>query len=45
MGLAVVKRAFERQGGAVGVFSEPGKGCDFWIELRRAPDAPGSPSP
>lgn len=45
MGLAVVKRAIERQGGTVGVLSEPGKGSDFWIELNRAPEPPGPAAP
>lgn len=33
MGLAVVRAALERMGGAVGLESEPGKGSRFWIEL------------
>jgi signal transduction histidine kinase len=36
IGLAIVKRAAERMGGAVGVESEPGKGSRFWIELPSA---------
>jgi signal transduction histidine kinase len=36
IGLAIVKRATERMGGAVGVESEPGKGSRFWIELPAA---------
>jgi signal transduction histidine kinase len=40
MGLAVVKRAIERQGGTVGVFSEPNNGSDFWLELPRALEEP-----
>jgi signal transduction histidine kinase len=36
MGLAIVQRAAERQGGAVGVESEPGNGSRFWIELPTA---------
>ncbi len=33
IGLAIVKRAVERMGGATGVDSQPGKGACFWIEL------------
>ncbi len=33
IGLAIVQRAAERQGGSVGLESEPGKGSRFWIEL------------
>jgi signal transduction histidine kinase len=36
IGLAIVQRAAERQGGAVGLESEPGKGSRFWIELPAA---------
>jgi signal transduction histidine kinase len=36
MGLPIVQRAAERQGGSVGVESEPGKGSRFWIELPSA---------
>jgi PAS domain S-box-containing protein len=39
MGLAMVKRAIERQGGKVGVRSTPGEGSTFWIELPAAPAA------
>ncbi|MBA4138094.1 MAG: hypothetical protein C0518_12330 [Opitutus sp.] len=35
IGLAVVRRAVERMGGAVGVESEPGAGSTFWLELDR----------
>jgi signal transduction histidine kinase len=34
IGLAIVRKAVERMGGHVGVISEPGKGSQFWIELR-----------
>ena len=33
IGLAIVRKAVQRIGGAVGVESEPGQGSRFWIEL------------
>jgi len=36
IGLAIVQRAAERQGGTIGLDSEPGKGSRFWIELPAA---------
>jgi len=36
IGLAIVKKAIDRMGGAVGLQSEPGHGSIFWIELRAA---------
>ncbi len=33
IGLAIVKKAAERMGGAVGVISTPGLGSQFWIDL------------
>lgn len=36
IGLAIVKKAAERMGGAVGVKSKLGFGSEFWIELPRA---------
>jgi signal transduction histidine kinase len=40
MGLAIVRRAVEQMGGAVGVESEPGKGSRFWFELDIATPKP-----
>jgi PAS domain S-box-containing protein len=34
IGLAIVKRAAERMGGAVGVESQPGQGSRFWLQLK-----------
>jgi signal transduction histidine kinase len=34
IGLAIVRKVTERMGGSVGVESEPGKGCRFWVVLR-----------
>jgi PAS domain S-box-containing protein len=39
IGLAIVRKAVERMGGRVGLESEPGKGCAFWIELPKAGEA------
>lgn len=36
LGLSIVRKAVERMGGRIGVVSEPGKGSEFYIELRRA---------
>ena len=36
IGLALVKKAVERMGGAVGFESHPGQGSRFWLELQRA---------
>jgi signal transduction histidine kinase len=36
IGLAIVKRATELMNGQVGLFSEPGHGSSFWIELPSA---------
>lgn len=36
IGLAVVKRAVDRMGGAVDFESQPGRGTQFWIELPQA---------
>jgi PAS domain S-box-containing protein len=38
IGLAIVRRALERMGGAAGVASVPGRGSRFWVAL---PEAPG----
>jgi len=36
IGLTIVRKAIERMDGQVGFESEPGKGTDFWIQLRKA---------
>jgi PAS domain S-box-containing protein len=36
IGLALVKKAVDRMGGALGVESKPGEGSRFWIELDKA---------
>jgi len=36
VGLAIVRKAVDRMGGAVGVESQPGKGSRFWVELEAA---------
>ena len=33
IGLAIVRRAMDRMGGAAGVVSQPGEGSRFWIDL------------
>lgn len=37
IGLAIVKKAVERMGGAVGIESALGQGSRFWVELTAAP--------
>ncbi len=39
IGLAIVKKAVERMGGAAGVVSIPGAGSEFWIDLVTAGEA------
>ena len=41
IGLAIVKKAAERMGGAVGLESAPGKGSTFWLDLKN-PSDPGT---
>lgn len=36
IGLALVKKVVERMGGAVGLESDAGKGCRFWVEFKSA---------
>jgi signal transduction histidine kinase len=36
VGLTVVRKAIEKMGGHVGLESEPGKGSQFWLELKSA---------
>jgi signal transduction histidine kinase len=45
IGLAIVKKAAERMGGAVGVISTPGNGAEFWVDLRVAPVPAPAPAP
>lgn len=35
IGLTIVRKAVERMGGRAGFESEPGKGSNFWIELKK----------
>jgi PAS domain S-box-containing protein len=35
IGLAIVRKGVERMGGRAGVFSKPGTGSTFWIDLRK----------
>ncbi|MBS0384084.1 MAG: hypothetical protein JSS00_01890, partial [Proteobacteria bacterium] len=46
LGLAIVKRLALAMGGEVGLFSKPGYGATFWVELplAAAADAPAPPS-
>jgi len=36
IGLTIVRKAAERMGGQVGFESVPGKGSNFWIQLKKA---------
>ena len=45
IGLAIVRKAVERMGGAVGVESDGASGSRFWVQLPAAPPLPGSSSP
>lgn len=38
LGLAISKEFIEAMGGSIGVLSEPGRGAEFWIKLRKARD-------
>jgi signal transduction histidine kinase len=40
IGLAIVARAVKRMGGTCGVVSALGRGSQFWLELKAAPQAP-----
>jgi signal transduction histidine kinase len=45
IGLALVRKVTQRMGGRVGVESEEGKGCRFWIELKSAEAQPRAATP
>ncbi|HUR56337.1 MAG TPA: hybrid sensor histidine kinase/response regulator [Opitutaceae bacterium] len=40
IGLAIVRKAASRMGGTVGVESDAGRGSRFWVQLKKAHDAP-----
>jgi len=44
IGLALVRKVMEQMGGQTGVFSEPGRGSRFWLELKRADEADFPPN-
>jgi CheY-like chemotaxis protein/anti-sigma regulatory factor (Ser/Thr protein kinase) len=43
IGLALSKRLVELMDGQIGLDSEPGAGCRFWVRLASADGAPGAP--
>lgn len=45
IGLAIVRKAVERMGGAAGVLPAPGGGSIFWLELDHLASAFASPAP
>jgi len=46
IGLALSRRLVEAMGGEIGVDSEPGMGCLFWVRMPHAkPEAPDPPQP
>jgi signal transduction histidine kinase len=45
IGLAIVRKAAARMGGNVGVESEEGQGCRFWVELKLAESKGGVGAP
>jgi CheY-like chemotaxis protein len=45
IGLALSRRLVEAMGGSIGVDSEPGQGCSFWLRLPPRPPALALPAP
>ncbi|MFM8766953.1 MAG: PAS domain S-box protein, partial [Rubrivivax sp.] len=44
IGLALSRRLIEAMGGAIGVDSEPGRGCLFWVRMPHAEPAAADPT-
>jgi PAS domain S-box-containing protein len=45
IGLALCKRLVQAMGGSIGVDSQPGQGCTFWLRLPPLAPAPALPAP